>query len=191
MGVIPGAPAPLYCPEATESTGIELVTGNAGYGYGGWCRGTARHKWAWKLTPHSDDLDYFVNGGSYGWNHWTLTIPPLPPDDVRRRDRQYFFGACPADTSRIPLMGDCVDLEAWPKDGELPPTNLFAPVPLHWPEAFEADNLGVRKFCMARHGRAVNLLFLDGHAATTHLEELWQLKWSAIFEPRIVRLPPQ
>ena len=86
MGVIPATPGPLYCPEATESTGIERVTGDAGYGYGGWCRGTALHKWAWKLTHGTHVLDWMVEGGSYGWNYWTLTVPPLPPDDVRLRD---------------------------------------------------------------------------------------------------------
>jgi prepilin-type processing-associated H-X9-DG protein len=37
-------------------------------------------------------------------------------------------------------------------------------------------------FCIARHGRAVNVLFLDGHAARVPLSELWKLQWHRGFE---------
>ena len=34
-------------------------------------------------------------------------------------------------------------------------------------------------FCIARHGMAINVGFLDGHAATTQLPDLWKLRWHA------------
>jgi prepilin-type processing-associated H-X9-DG protein len=34
------------------------------------------------------------------------------------------------------------------------------------------------RVCMERHGLAINVVFLDGHAATVPLAQLWQLQWS-------------
>jgi prepilin-type processing-associated H-X9-DG protein len=42
---------------------------------------------------------------------------------------------------------------------------------------------------MKRHGKAVNVVFLDNHAETVQLSGLWQLKWSKAFKPRIVNTP--
>jgi prepilin-type processing-associated H-X9-DG protein len=42
---------------------------------------------------------------------------------------------------------------------------------------------------MKRHGEAVNIVFLDGHAETLQLADLWQLKWSNKFKPRSVNTP--
>ena len=49
---------------------------------------------------------------------------------------------------------------------------------------------GMSGFCMARHGRAINVVFLDGHARTVPLAELWKLKWNRRFVPTEVTLPP-
>lgn len=45
-------------------------------------------------------------------------------------------------------------------------------------------------FCIPRHGRAINVLFLDGHARTVPLTELWQLKWNNVWVSTNVTLPP-
>jgi prepilin-type processing-associated H-X9-DG protein len=34
------------------------------------------------------------------------------------------------------------------------------------------------RFMIARHGKAVNVGFADGHAATVPLRELWTLRWN-------------
>ena len=43
---------------------------------------------------------------------------------------------------------------------------------------------------IARHGRAVNVAFLDGHARTVRLEELWRLKWNNAWLDTAVTMPP-
>jgi prepilin-type processing-associated H-X9-DG protein len=50
---------------------------------------------------------------------------------------------------------------------------------------------GTAMFCVARHGRAVNIVFLDGHARRVELEELWKLHWSNEYTPTDVVLPPR
>ena len=45
--------------------------------------------------------------------------------------------------------------------------------------------------CIARHGRAVNVAFLDGHARTVPLAELWRLRWNNAWVDTYVSLPPE
>jgi prepilin-type N-terminal cleavage/methylation domain-containing protein/prepilin-type processing-associated H-X9-DG protein len=192
MGVVEGSSFPLYCPEATVSTGTELATGEQGHGYGGWCMGTAYNKWAWKLTPYPHVLDWAVNGGSYGINYWVVRWGLIeeelhPQPSILPKD--HFFPNHVSGPSRVPLIGDCVDQKAFPMHDDPPPTNLVTPVPLKFPAAYERENWGMRKFCMARHGRAVNIAFMDCHVETVPLAELWRLQWNARFEPRQVLVP--
>jgi prepilin-type processing-associated H-X9-DG protein len=100
--------------------------------------------------------------------------------------------------TKVPLFADCVWLEAWPYNfgqipfsshpftyyNDFPPTDLtgqnawnsntsnlaFNPA---MPNSFEMD-----RFCIARHGQAINIVFFDGHAETVPLANLWGLQWS-------------
>jgi len=61
---------------------------------------------------------------------------------------------------------------AWPKDFDRPPASE---------DDRTAFPCGCRdsmhRFCMDRHGGAVNAVFLDGAARRIGLKELWTLKW--------------
>ena len=55
-------------------------------------------------------------------------------------------------------------------------------IPTPAPTASASDhNLG--RFCLDRHPGGVNIVFLDGHARTVALPELWQLRWNKSFVP--------
>jgi prepilin-type processing-associated H-X9-DG protein len=43
------------------------------------------------------------------------------------------------------------------------------------------------RICMARHGRAINVVFFDGHAETVNLPDLWGLQWSPL---SVTTVPP-
>jgi prepilin-type processing-associated H-X9-DG protein len=46
------------------------------------------------------------------------------------------------------------------------------------------------RICLKRHaGRFVNVAFVDGHAESVLLPDLWQLKWSNGFVPTARRIP--
>jgi prepilin-type processing-associated H-X9-DG protein len=49
------------------------------------------------------------------------------------------------------------------------------------------DNM--RRFCMKRHGAAVNGVFLDGHTSIVKLVDLWKLRWHKGYEPAPIKLP--
>ena len=162
----------LTCPEATEPRPGPPDSRNVNLTYK---HGTAFHAWH-IVTYQVGAPQWIVRGdyaGSYGANAWVLAYKSAPPGHVRLPAK----GA-----ERIPLFGDCCGV--WtiaPDSGEATPEDLQGTA-LHL-------GPGVNNYCLERHGRAVNLVFLDGHAEQVPLEELWQLKWSETFKPHNVVLP--
>jgi prepilin-type processing-associated H-X9-DG protein len=102
--------------------------------------------------------------------------------------RGWFVKLPTPDSSTTPLFGDCAADMVWPRDSDTPPDNLYTPVPTTGNWGPEVGHM--RAFCMARHGRAINVVFLDGHAQTVPLPELWKLKWHRDFVPTDVTVPP-
>jgi prepilin-type processing-associated H-X9-DG protein len=88
--------------------------------------------------------------------------------------------------SRIPLFADATGHWGWPRESDPPPRRLI-------PHQTVAGNLYdmAHVFCIPRHGRKINIVFLDGHARTVPLEELWQLKWNNVWVATNVTLPPK
>lgn len=96
------------------------------------------------------------------------------------------------DAGFIPAFGDCVDLDAWPASSG---TASHDPTPSgggYTPQTGDYGNAkghSMGRFCLNRHPGGVNLVFLDGHAETVHLPQLWQLRWNKSFVPVQVTIP--
>jgi prepilin-type processing-associated H-X9-DG protein len=86
------------------------------------------------------------------------------------------------ESDRVPLLGDCCD----PWTACLNATNG---VPQNLQEPEDGVDRGVATYCIDRHRMAVNVAFLDGHAARVRLADLWTLKWSETFKPQQVTVP--
>jgi prepilin-type processing-associated H-X9-DG protein len=86
-------------------------------------------------------------------------------------------------TTEIPIIFDAVWPTAWPKDppppadsswvSEGPPGSLYAPA--GGPPMAIGNNW--TRVVIARHNMAINVGFMDGHATTVDLPQLWFLKW--------------
>ena len=95
----------------------------------------------------------------------------------------------PAET---PSFFDCSWHDAWPMDFQIGSTTVLDQPPATPQQTISGtqynDTIGstaaglsqMDRVCMARHGRAVNVVFLDGHAATIPLANLWTLQWSPL-----------
>ena len=85
---------------------------------------------------------------------------------VTGRQRLYKFPV--KNSAEVPLVGDAIWSNGWPTENDSVPVNLY-----------NTNSFGpmMGRFCVARHQRAVNMGFLDGHVATVPLYELWTLKW--------------
>jgi prepilin-type N-terminal cleavage/methylation domain-containing protein/prepilin-type processing-associated H-X9-DG protein len=131
--------------------------------------------------------DWLGRGGSYGMNMWLHALPLDGVDGLLVYGHTQVIGprnayvTFPAkDSADVPLFADCNWLGGWPRETDAPPPNLAG--------AYALDS-HMRRFCMARHKRSVNVVFLDGHAQGVALEDLWKLKWNNEFVPTRVTLP--
>ncbi len=87
----------------------------------------------------------------------------------------------------VPVFGDCNDLDSWPTSTgttagtyDPTPTGSYA---LGTGDRGNAKGHSLGRFCLDRHPHGVNIVFLDGHAATVPWAELWQLRWNKSFVP--------
>jgi prepilin-type processing-associated H-X9-DG protein len=172
-------PVPL-CPEASELS--TRVLNRGGYNI---LFGTADTAWGISIgDPAVTTLPWPWPGGcSYGTNGWAFSDESVT--DPATRERKITTGTKQPET--VPVAADAMYEWSTPEEADLPGRNLTAPDLME--PARSVHPFGMMVFCMVRHGRAVNVVFLDGHAATTPLEDLWRLKWHNQWVPRDVKLP--
>ena len=125
--------------------------------------------------------------GSYGFNAWLWRTPPgqvMPPEFAGR-----MIDLPAAHSDSVPVLADCIAEQGMPLETDTAPSNLEHPLPVSG-SGVPGPRGQMAYFCIDRHGRAVNVLFLDGHAARVPLSELWKLQWHRGFEKReITGLP--
>jgi prepilin-type processing-associated H-X9-DG protein len=145
----------LQCPSAsTEQRGF----------------GSAAASWTLTLGPDAEPGRAI---GSYGFNGWLQTPGPKGPDR--------FSGGTPAehikgleahDASRIPVFGDCTWKDSWPRETDPTPPNLRGGDWRRQGWKIAPNENFMARFTIARHGRSINVVFLDGHAETVPLADL-------------------
>ncbi len=164
MRMCPEAPAPVADAAAltigtahTQWTNSSL-TGmgiSSSYGFNGWLYDAS------VTGQNFIDLAYLmgiagVNGADYGsyFYHW-----PLLRDDAM-----------------IPAFADANWRHVLPKADDPMPADLEAPGPptIGIPEQHHP----MSRLCMDRHEKGVNVAFMDGHAETEKVPQLWALSWS-------------
>lgn len=134
----------------------------------------------------------FLNNksGSYAFNGWlyAFEIDPGFTKGMRGGERyglsprSAFIDLPTAESSRVPAFIDSGWVDAWPFETD-PVGDLVS--------AGNGTSGGMPRVCLKRHNkRFVNAVFLDGHAESVRLPDLWKLKWSRAFKPRDnVRIP--
>jgi type II secretory pathway pseudopilin PulG len=199
ISYLPNLPPVWFCPDAPASNVCEgEKIGNSSARGGAW--GSAATPWGPGTYP---DIDYLA--GSYGMNGWLYDLGAsgavgAVPTPIYYSGIQYYSGVDtrgffldtphhpPADPQRVPVLGDCNWHEAWPLNCRIngvaildyPPTNLSEGARYDTCIGSRGPNWGqMGRFCIARHGDAVNMVFMDEHAETVPLEKLWTLRWSA------------
>ena len=152
--------------------------------------GSATRAWSYALPLR----------GGYGFNGWVHALDSIgyslsmdfsgPHTWYIRRDTR--------ESARVPLLGDCTWSIGWPKVNDRTPPDLHAgdranqspawPFPVFGEGPVPADILAApvnttARFAIARHGRAINITFLDGHGEAVPLDDLKRLKWHEGIEP--------
>ena len=170
--------AVLYCPEAPENVGYPLIPGGSPY------RGTAFHAWA-NISTAPASSERVDMESSYGMNAWLSELRSVGSIPMGDGAREMYIRLPATQSELVPVFADCITAASYPLHTDSAPPNLITPMPTRGNTAGD----GMHAFCMARHGRAINVVFLDGHARRVPLEELWRLKWNRNFHPTNVTLP--
>jgi prepilin-type N-terminal cleavage/methylation domain-containing protein/prepilin-type processing-associated H-X9-DG protein len=144
------------CPEATK------------YSYG-W--GSATTTWGPWPPPPADNV------GSYGFNGWLYHTYDIYGGMGWGFGPSTAWISLPAtEPDKIPVFLDANWHNGWPSHTDPVPADLN--IGAQW--ACCSQQMG--RFCIARHGKTVNVVFADGHAGNVRLAELWKLKWSNVFD---------
>ena len=180
---IPGASigGPMcYCPVAQNQTRDMLpnfwVT--TGCTFLAWGRmGTNGYTIGSSQTPSGATSVWGRPGmaGSYGFNGW-MANPPAAADAGDAQAGGYWRKLTAAGRfSNAPLFSDCVWQGSNPAPTDTPPV---APGDC-------AVDAAMPSFCIPRHtGRSpLNMGFIDGSVSSAGLRQIWQLPWSANFDP--------
>lgn len=194
-------PKVWFCPEAPLSNAIPA--GNPGHNVvpnGGAWGGTTI---PWGPGTYADM--YYI-AGSYSINGWIYNLSnsyligtvPAPVNWTGLVSTYYIMDYAdyfvnskrPIQAANTPAFFDCSWHDAWPFDFKMPSGLKIDQPPLNAQETISGtqynDTIGslaaglsqMDRVCMERHGKAVNVVFLDGHAATIPLAQLWLLQWS-------------
>lgn len=175
----------IICPETrTPGSAAYIGTGGANGAYG-----TAKNTWL-----------YMQAEGSYGLNYWLVeNRPNTEVFEMQFVKPCYFVGKFDTLKGDIPLYGDSNWLGAWPgflfeRTGRKKPFPVRPIVPDDLKTGYFKTSTGytvdqqaygkqLARFCIDRHGKAVNMGFTDGHASKVTLEGLWGLKWNKLYAP--------
>jgi prepilin-type processing-associated H-X9-DG protein len=158
---------------------------------GGGASGTAFNCWG----PVNSN---FTNGmmGSYGFNGWLYRLGVSTPGDdlalltnagtgvagwttTRAADSMWQLPAA-VSGAEVPTFADSNWVDQWPHEVDKPPQPPFTLI-----TGEKSSQESMRRVCLARHGKRVNVAFLDGHAATIDLRDLWTLKWHRRWTPPV------
>ena len=169
-------PKVLICPEASQLSG----GANTADAYG-----SASTTWG----PSTDDIVFEQAYSSYGFNGWCFLAPEITQEGTindggnrffhlpRDQQRRWVNPATYKMSTELPVFADSAWEDGWPRGTDVPPPNLTVGEPAG---DFVKDNMD--RFCIARHGKNVNVVFADGHASTVPLIELWTLKWNGLYQ---------
>ena len=173
-----------FCPEAVDVSTLPFAGAFYGSSNTAWSFNTAQgsygmNLWLSRLT--TSDLDAHIT--SYSLNRANFVNLPIAGNGIGMTSVE------------VPMFGDCAWVGAWPLSGNPVPKNLNAG---SWDGNTGYTDIDSKygqmaRFCIARHGRTVNLVYADGHAANVPLHDLWFQKWSLNYIPPTVaiNIPPK
>jgi prepilin-type processing-associated H-X9-DG protein/prepilin-type N-terminal cleavage/methylation domain-containing protein len=159
------------CPEARDPVRMvpDLTTENIGTAFNCW-------------GPSPKNAPIGNQKGSYGMNGWLFWYNATKtsrgrPSGGGNLDSDWFNVPVSKRAADVPVFGDCVWPDAWPKPFDVPPQP-----PKNLVTGGYGDSM-MGRFVIARHGRAINMVFADGHARTVPLTDLWRLHWKPGWVP--------
>lgn len=152
----------IKCPVASKAnTSNPFMTGNFG---------TAVRAWR----------GYHGGEASYAVNQWIVRSEFY--DGFSPEGKSWHYKKLMEAKQETPVFGDGVWVGIWPNHDDDPPNLCQGTFLDPWRTGARMTAMGC--FCLDRHGMAINMGFVDGHASKVKLPDLWTLPWHKAFEPR-------
>jgi len=141
--------------------------------YGAW--GIEKPTYVESFWKGLREIDADGIAGSYGLNGWAMS--------TRGRYTQWGvtydydkenwkgLGMVKGPTNNIPLFLDALRFDGWPRDSDTAQAHRLDD---DWDPQ-------MRRYCLDRHRKNTNCLFMDFSVRKVGLKELWTLKWSRTF----------
>jgi prepilin-type N-terminal cleavage/methylation domain-containing protein/prepilin-type processing-associated H-X9-DG protein len=142
------------------------------------------YKTAWFKLIDSGTAVLSYNG-SYTFNGWLYAANLYTPGEAFYKDTAV------NNTSKTPIFGDGIFVDAWPETNDVPTHNLQTGDY----SGTTAPGYGMGRYSIARHGPnrpntpptdvsfenpfpgGINMVFFDGHVESVSLNNLWGLNW--------------
>ena len=157
---------------------------------GAW--GDATHSWDFYLQNARDTHGKFLHVfSSYGINGFVYEVPTTVTTDQfwgSTTQILYFAEVATVDAynairvkptvslaDEVPFIGDSIRLDSWPQPTDKGPVDLNFALSAGGPHDPQGNNM--TRWVTNRHGRTTNVSFMDGHAASVPLRDLWKLRW--------------
>jgi prepilin-type processing-associated H-X9-DG protein len=164
---------------------------------------------AWQTGNFDDngfwwwDTSFKTNrAGSYGANNWLIQWEGSPSSNPDLQQLGWNKEGDISHPGKTPLFADC--MQFWslaPRETDLPAINLQTG---RGTDVYEENLLGMEQVTIPRHGSrpssvptsqpatsllpgAINISYIDGHAALVPLEQLWQQEWHQNWQTPAIR----
>ena len=141
---------------------------------------------AWSGVEGS--VNWLSNGtrahkGAYGFNGWLYSTHGY--SSTVGNPSWYAKATLTRHHARTPMFGDCTWVDGWPSPHEQLTPGLRG-VGAH----VAGGSNSTARFGIARHGKAINMTFVDGHCERVPLQDLHQFLWKPNWTPHALALPP-
>jgi prepilin-type processing-associated H-X9-DG protein len=156
----------LYCPRARKPKEA-MSAGTGAYG-------TATTAWFASPVIHTKtDWDHY---GGFSYNNWLETDAYGLNAAILKRNNV-------SQPATVPVFGD----GTWADNGWVLETDTI-PEPEYRQDPQYAPNPGyLKRFCLDRHGDAINMAFLDGHTeARVDIDDLLNFKWHKKWNNKLI-----
>ena len=149
--------------------------------------GTTTARWGGEIMEmHEFGDDPYKNYGSYGINLWINKVTAEQPGWRGLPERQWQSTLVRGSTSNIPMVFDCVWFGSNPVSIFEGNGGMYTPEIDFWekldplaPGNWDRD---MGRLTLARHGKGINVSFMDGSTEKVMLNDLWSLNWHKDYE---------
>ena len=150
------------------------------------------NSWLYRLNAGGNDAGTYGNasdsGGGSGWQNTPYSAYSTTPSVLL--PLFYQLPSAGFDATKVPAFSDSVWIDGFVEENGSPYEGIgqygntiysgstydssTAP---GYPTTTGGKNNGMMRVCIARHGKSINVVFLDGHAENVKLTDLWTLHW--------------